>query len=59
MYTFDRDKVSLLDINELIDKGLRFRLVSGESEACDDVEVFLHGRGVFRTTISEDSNKIE
>lgn len=39
---FDINKVSLLDINHLIDKGWRFRLEQGlDEEEYDDVEAYL------------------
>lgn len=31
MYVFDIEHISLMDVNELIDKGVRFRLASKES----------------------------
>lgn len=39
LFTFDIEKISLLDINNLIDKGKRFCLESGLTEdEYDDIE---------------------
>lgn len=43
MYVFDIEHISLMDINELIDKGVRFCLASQESgKELMDVEDYLN-----------------
>ena len=50
---FRVEEVSLLDINDLIDKGKRFTLKSGlPDDEYDNLEEYLNAQGDNRTTIS-------
>ena len=40
---FSIDNLTLIDINELVDKGYRFNLTADMDQETDDLEEYLHG----------------